>query len=216
MPLNDAFEAVLEGRMEPAKRAVEGALKNGVPAEQILNEALIPAMDEVGRRFEGGEYFVPELLVTARAMKASLDVLAPHLSEAKHKKIGRVLLGTVKGDLHDVGKNLVGIMLEGAGFEVIDIGTDVAPDQFVGAVQELKPDIVGMSALLTTTTPSMKTVIEGLSQAGLRQEVKVLVGGAPLTQSFADQIGADGYGADATSAVRRAREMLGIHISESA
>ena len=208
MQLEEVFKAVLEGQTQVAKDGVKRALEDGLPASRILNEALIPAMDEVGRKYETGEYYVPELLVAARAMQAGLSILLPLLANADtptERKSARILLGTVQGDLHDIGKNLVRILLEGAGFEVVDLGVDVSPERFVSAVQELKPDLLAMSALLTTTMPAMFRTIRSLDQAGLHSRVKVLVGGAPLTQAYADQIGADGYGADAAAAVRIAR-----------
>jgi len=189
---------------------VTAALEAGVSAADILNNACIAAMREVGRLFEEGEKFVPEMLISARAMKAGVNLLKPHLTQEDISVVGKVVVGTVRGDLHDIGKNLVHMMLEGTGFEVVDLGTDVAPEKFVGAVQEHEPDIVGMSALLTTTMPAMKTTIEALSEAGLRDRVKVLIGGAPVTQGFADEIGADGFAPDASSATRKAKELLGV------
>jgi 5-methyltetrahydrofolate--homocysteine methyltransferase len=174
----------------------------------ILNEGLIPAMGEVGCRFEAGEYYLPEMLVSAQAMKASLNLLRPLLVERKVEPMGRVVVGTVQGDLHDIGKNLVSMMLEGAGFEVVDLGVDVPPGKFVEAARGAQ--VIGLSALLTTTMPTMGRVIPALKEAGVRDQVKVIVGGAPVTQAFADQIGADGYGPDASSAVRKVKELLGL------
>jgi 5-methyltetrahydrofolate--homocysteine methyltransferase len=174
----------------------------------LVNEYMIPAMDEVGRRFENNEYFVPELLISARAMKAALEILRPLLLQGGQEPLAKVAIGTVKGDLHDIGKNLVASMLEGGGFEVIDLGVNVSPEQFVQAVREKGAKLVAMSALLTTTMPSMKQTIEALKEAGVRDQVKVLVGGAPLTQKFADEIGADGYSETAPAAVALARAQI--------
>jgi len=203
------FDGILDGDRDIVRGQVTEALSAGMPPATILNESMIAAMAEVGRRFEIGEYFVPEMLIAARAMKEGLAILKPRLLEAKVEPIGRVVLGTVKGDLHDIGKNLVGMMLEGAGFEVIDLGTDVAPDQFVETVKGKQPQIIGLSALLTTTMPSMKTTIQALEAANARDQVKVMIGGAPVTQKYADEIGADAYAADASSATARARALLG-------
>ena len=203
------FDGILDGDRDIVRGQVTEALSAGMPPATILNESMIAAMAEVGRRFEIGEYFVPEMLIAARAMKEGLAILKPRLLEAKVEPIGRVVLGTVKGDLHDIGKNLVGMMLEGAGFEVIDLGTDVAPDQFVETVKEKHPQIVGLSALLTTTMPSMRTTIQALEATNTRGQVKVMIGGAPVTQKYADEIGADAYASDASSATARARALLG-------
>lgn len=200
--------SLIVGDAKQVKELTEAALAEGIEPVRIINEGLIPGMSEVGRRFKAGEFYLPEVLIAARAMHAGLDILKPLLSRYEFKPIGVVVLGTVKGDLHDIGKNLVGMMLEGAGFEVIDLGVDVSPTKFVEMVREKKPKLVGMSALLTTTMPSMKTTIEALEEAGLRGEVKAMVGGAPLTQSYADEIGADGYAPDASSAVDKAKELL--------
>jgi 5-methyltetrahydrofolate--homocysteine methyltransferase len=205
--LQAIFDGVLEGDRAVVQEKVQEALGAGLAPATILNDSMIAAMAEVGQRFEMGEYFVPEMLISARAMKAGLEILRPKLLEAKVEPIGRVVLGTVKGDLHDIGKNLVGMMLEGAGFEVIDLGTDVAPGQFVAAVQEKQPQIIGLSALLTTTMPSMKTTIEALKTAGVRDQVKVMIGGAPVTPKYADEIGADAFAPDASSATARARAL---------
>ncbi len=201
------YTAVLEGDASAAKAGVRAALAEGAPAETILKEGLIAAMGEVGRLFEANEYFVPEMLVAARAMQAGLALLKPYLAEAGAAPAGRVVIGTVKGDLHDIGKNLVAMMLEGSGFEVVDLGTDVSPERFVRAVVDNRPHVVGMSALLTTTMPSMGTTIKALQEAGLRDQVKVMIGGAPVTDAFAQQIGADGYSPDASSAVRLAKAL---------
>jgi len=203
------YNAVLDGNAPGAKSGVQAALAEGVPADQILKEGLIGAMAEVGRLFEENEYFVPQMLVAARAMQGGLAILKPHLADAGAVSAGKVLVGTVKGDLHDIGKNLVAMMLEGAGFEVVDLGTDVSPEKFVKAVIEHKPNVIAMSALLTTTMPSMKGTIAALEEAGVRGTVKVMIGGAPVTDSFAKQIGADGYSPDASSATRLAKSLVG-------
>lgn len=210
MSLETIYAAVLKGNAKVAVAEAQAALEAGVPAEDILQQACIPAMTEVGRLFETGEKFVPEMLIAARAMQSTVNLLKPHLVEADIKKLGKVVIGTVAGDLHDIGKNLVGMMLEGAGFEVIDLGTDVSPEAFVKAVQEHQADMVGLSALLTTTISSMKETIDALKEAGLRQQVKVMVGGAPISQDYANQIGADGYSADAGSAPRVAKSLVGV------
>ena len=208
MDLSEVYEAVLTGDRERAAAAVRAAVEAGVPAEQILKEGLLPPMAEVGRRFEAQEFFVPEMLVAARAMQTGLSLLRPALAKAGAKPIGKVILGTVRGDLHDIGKNLVGMMLEGAGFEVQDLGTDVPAEKFVAAAQA-GGDVLAMSALLTTTMPQMKEVIAALRAAGLRSNIKVIVGGAPVTQAYADSIGADGWAQDASSAARVASKVLG-------
>ncbi|MCX7671339.1 MAG: corrinoid protein [Anaerolineae bacterium] len=202
------YQAVLDGNAPAAKAGVEKALAEGIAPDVILKEGLIAAMAEVGRLFEENEYFVPEMLVSARAMQNGLSVLKPHLAEAGAQPTGKVVIGTVKGDLHDIGKNLVAMMLEGAGFEIVDLGTDVSPEKFVKAVLEQKPQIVGMSALLTTTMPAMGTTVKALLEAGVRDQVKVMIGGAPVTDAFAKQIGADGYAPDASSAVRLAKSLI--------
>jgi 5-methyltetrahydrofolate--homocysteine methyltransferase len=209
MDLNEVYTAVLEGKAPEAEAGVKKALEEKNSPEKVLKEALIPAMDEVGRRFEIGEYYVPEMLIAARAMKAGIGILRPLLAETGVEPVGKVLVGTVMGDLHDIGKNLVGLMLEGAGFEVIDMGSDVTPDKFLEAVKQEKPQLIGMSALLTTTMNSAGDVIKALVAAGVRESVKVMVGGAPVTQDFVNQIGADGYAPDAASAARKARELIG-------
>jgi 5-methyltetrahydrofolate--homocysteine methyltransferase len=210
MSLETIYEAILKGNAKNATAEVQAALEAGTPAEDILQKACIPAMTEVGRLFEIGEKFVPEMLISARAMQAAVKLLKPHLVQAEVKKMGTVVIGTVAGDLHDIGKNLVAMMLEGAGFEVVDLGTDVSPQAFVEAAQTNQADIVGLSALLTTTMPSMKATIAALDEAGLRPKVKVLVGGAPISQDFANQIGADGFSTDAGSAARVAKALVGV------
>lgn len=205
--LKGIYDAILEGERENTKKQVQAALEQGVEARTILDK-MIEAMGEVGRLFEEGEYFVPEMLISARSMQEGLGVLKPHLAEADVKAVGKVVAGTVKGDLHDIGKNLVVMMLEGGGFEVVDLGCDVSPEQFVQAVKETGAQIVAMSALLTTTMPNMKVTTDALKEAGLRDKVKVMVGGAPLNAQYAEQIGADGYSPDAPGAVRLAKSLL--------
>ncbi|TEU17454.1 MAG: cobalamin-binding protein [Anaerolineales bacterium] len=204
------YDGILKGNMKAVQDATNAGLSEGLSAGGLLNEAMIPAMAEVGRLFEANEYYVPEMLIAARAMKAGLAILRPQLVEEEVKPLGRVALGTVKGDLHDIGKNLVSIMMEGAGFEVVDLGVDVSPEAFVDAVRDQDVDLVGLSALLTTTMPSMKTTIEAFEEAGLRDQVKIIVGGAPVTQRYADEIGADGYGRDAAAAANLAKQLLGV------
>ena len=206
--LKQLYDAIVDGNASKAKSLTSGALAAGGDPQEILNKYMIPAMDEVGRRFETNEYFVPELLIAARAMKGALELIKPRLVATGAKPVGKVAIGTVKGDLHDIGKNLVAAMLEGGGFEIIDLGVDVTPDKFVSAVKEKGANIIALSALLTTTMPSMKTTIEGLREAGVRQSVKVIIGGAPVTQKYADEIGADGYSDNASSAVALARKLI--------
>jgi 5-methyltetrahydrofolate--homocysteine methyltransferase len=202
-------EAILSGDAKTAKAVTETALAEKADPLKLVQEYMMPAMAEVGRRFECNEYFVPELLLAARAMKGALELIRPLLIASGAKPTARVALGTVKGDLHDIGKNLVAAMLEGGGYEVIDLGVNVTPEQFVAAVKEKGANIVAMSALLTTTMPSMKTTMDALQQAGVRQQVKVLVGGAPITQKYADEIGADGYSESAAGAVAAAKKAVG-------
>jgi 5-methyltetrahydrofolate--homocysteine methyltransferase len=208
MDLKPIFDNVIDGQADAVVSRVKSALAAGVDANTILNEALIAAMDHVGCQFEEGELFVPEMLVSARAMQAGLTLLKPHLAVADTKSSGKIAIGTVKGDLHDIGKNLVAMMLEGAGFEVIDLGVDAAPEAFVEAVKN-GADVIGMSALLTTTMNNMGTTIEALKAAGLRDKVKVMIGGAPVTEEFARSIGADAFAPDASSATRAARQLVG-------
>jgi 5-methyltetrahydrofolate--homocysteine methyltransferase len=199
--ISELNQFVIDGQRDKVQEAVEELLNNGSPPKKILDEGLISAMTEVGNRFEDGDLFVPEMLISARAMQAGLGILRPYLVELGIKASGKIIIGTIQGDLHDIGKNLVAMMFEGAGFEVIDLGTDVQPTQFVSAVKEHEPNLVGMSALLTTTMVNMKTTIDYLSEQGLRDKVKVIIGGAPITSDYADQIGADGFAADASRAV---------------
>jgi len=206
--LNDLRKSVIDGDMVLTQELMQKALSESLPPEQILKEGLINAMAEVGRMFECGEYFVPEMLIAARAMKSGLTLLRPHLIKANIQALGKVVIGTVQGDLHDIGKNLVGMMLEGAGFEVIDLGVDISPQKYVEAVKEHRPDFVACSALLTTTMLRMKDVIHLLGEAGLRDQVKVMIGGAPVTEKYATDIGADLYTPDAASAASRAQELV--------
>jgi 5-methyltetrahydrofolate--homocysteine methyltransferase len=206
--LKTLYNAILEGQREAAKESVEQALAAGEDPAVVLN-AMVTAMGEVGRLFEEGEYFVPEMLIAARAMKTGMEILKPQLVDADIQPAGRIVAGTVKGDLHDIGKNLVCMMLEGAGFQVMDLGTDVAPEAFVSAVSEHQPDFIAMSALLTTTMPNMQATIEALEAAGVREKVKVLIGGAPITDAYAEKIGADGYAPDASRAVKLAKSLIG-------
>jgi 5-methyltetrahydrofolate--homocysteine methyltransferase len=206
--LEEISTAVIEGNMDDIEDLTDDALDEGLSAEQILNEGLMPGMDHVGVEFKAGNMFVPEVLRSAKTMQGSMTIIRPMLVETGVKTAGKVLLGTVKGDLHDIGKNLVGMMCEGAGFEVKDIGKDVAPEQFVDAVKEYEPDVVGMSALLTTTMRAMESTIKVLEEAGLRDKVKIIIGGAPVTQAFADQIGADGYASNAAGAADLAKKLV--------
>jgi 5-methyltetrahydrofolate--homocysteine methyltransferase len=209
MSLETIYEGVLNGDAKKTEAEVSAALGAHTPPEDILYKACIPAMEEVGRLFEAGEKFVPEMLISARAMQTAMRLLRPRLTSANIQSLGKVVVGTVAGDLHDIGKNLVAMMLEGSGFEVVDLGTDVSPQKFVDAVKQHAPQVIGMSALLTTTMPSMGATIEALKEAGLREQVKVMIGGAPITQDFADKIGADGFAPDASSASRKAKTLLG-------
>ncbi len=206
--LKQLYDAVVNGDAKAAQAITQQALQEGVEPMRIVNDYMVPAMDEVGRRFDCNDYFVPELLISARAMKVGLDLIRPLLSASGAEPAGRVALGTVQGDLHDIGKNLVGSLLEGGGFEVIDLGTNVTPDRFIQTVKEKNATIVAMSALLTTTMPAMKNTIDALRQAGIRDKVTVLVGGAPITQKFADEIGADGYSETAVGAVALAKKAV--------
>ena len=202
------FKSILTGDAKTAKAAAERALAAGVEPLKLVQDCMMPAMAEVGRRFECHDCFVPELLLAARAMKSALEPIRPLLAGRSTQTAGRVVIGTVIGDLHDIGKNLVIAMLEGAGFEVVDLGVNVSPEQFIRKIKEENPNIVALSALLTTTMPSMKTTIDAMKQAGVRDQVKVIVGGAPITQKYADEIGADGYTEAASGAVALARKVL--------
>jgi len=209
MSLETIYEAILKGDAKTTAAQVQVALDQQVGADKILYEACIPAMGEVGRLFEAGEKFVPEMLISARAMQTAVNLLKPHLALADVRVVGKVVIGTVAGDLHDIGKNLVAMMLEGSGFEIVDLGTDVSPQAFVEAVRQHEPHLIGMSALLTTTMTSISETIKALQEAGLRDQVKVIIGGAPITQDFATKVGADGFAPDAGSATRVAKALVG-------
>jgi methylmalonyl-CoA mutase cobalamin-binding domain/chain len=206
--LKGLYDETLIGNAPEVKDLVNKGLAEGLGCESMLYDALIPSLEEVGARFERGDYFVPEMLIAARAMQGALDILRPLLAETGAKPIGTYVMGTVKGDVHDIGKNLVNIMLEGAGFTVYDLGVNVAPEVFVQQIQEHQPDVVGFSAFLTTTMPMFKANINALQKAGIRDDVIVMVGGAPVTQEYADAVGADGYAADASTAVRLAKDLI--------
>jgi methylmalonyl-CoA mutase cobalamin-binding domain/chain len=204
------YEETLVGNAPAVSDGVNQGLESGLAPEKMLFDALIPSLEEVGARFERGDYFVPEMLIAARAMQGALDILRPLLAETGTKPVGTFLMGTVKGDVHDIGKNLCNIMLEGAGFEVIDLGVNVAPEKFVEAVQTHQPDLLGMSAFLTTTMPMFKVNVEALKKAGLRDSVKIMCGGAPVTAQFAEMSGADAFCPDASATARRAKELIGL------
>jgi 5-methyltetrahydrofolate--homocysteine methyltransferase len=201
---------VLNGEAPPVVELTNEGLAMGMDPLTLLFEAMIPALEEVGRLFEIGEYFVPEMLISARAMQGSMAILRPLIAETGVKPIGTFVMGTVKGDIHDIGKNLCNTMLEGAGFVVIDLGVNVPPEKFIEAIRQHQPTVVGMSAFLTTTMPMFKKNIEAISEAGLREQVKILVGGAPVTQEYSDIVGADGYAPDASSCVRLTKKLLGV------
>jgi 5-methyltetrahydrofolate--homocysteine methyltransferase len=207
--LSKLYDAILNGEEELAVDIAKEALSESANPADLINKWMIPAMDEVGRRFEAQDFFFPEMLLAARAMKAALDLVRPRLSASGVPPAGRVAIGTVKGDLHDIGKNMVASMLEGAGFEIIDLGIDAPSEKFVEAVKSASPNIVAISTLLTTTLPEMEKIIEALTHSGLRSQAKIIVGGAPVTQEYADSIGADGYGESAASAVTLVRSLLG-------
>jgi 5-methyltetrahydrofolate--homocysteine methyltransferase len=206
--LQGLYDNTLVGNAPEVRDLTNAGLESGLDPEKMLYDALIPSLEEVGARFERGDFFVPEMLIAARAMQGALDILRPLLAETGAVQVGTYVMGTVKGDVHDIGKNLVNIMLEGAGFTVYDLGVNVAPETFVEKVQEHQPDIVGFSAFLTTTMPMFKANINALEKAGIRDDVIVMVGGAPVTQEYADRVGADGYAADASSAVRLAKDLI--------
>lgn len=207
--LQKLFDSVLDGDFQGVKDNVQAALDARLEPSLVLNTGMIAAMREVGCRFEAGEYYVPEMLVAARAMQSGMAILKPHLQKSETKSSGKVVIGTVKGDLHDIGKNLVALMLEGDGFEIKDLGVDVPAEEFVRVVREEKPDVLAMSALLTTTMPMMKTTIDALTAEGLRDRVKIIVGGAPLTETYAKQIGADGFVPDASRAPVLVQGLMG-------
>ena len=206
--LNMLYDAVLTGDAQMAVEVTQAAISADMDPQQLVTERMIPAMDEVGRRFENNEYFVPELLIAARAMKGSLDLLRPLLTERGIEPVGRVVIGTVKGDLHDIGKGLVASMLEGGGFEVTDLGVDVPPERFAAEAKETGADIIAVSALLTTTMTGMKSVVEEVRRLGSPDQYKVIIGGAPVTQQYANSIGADGYSNNATGAVALSRQLV--------
>jgi 5-methyltetrahydrofolate--homocysteine methyltransferase len=206
--LQTVYQSVLDGDQDATPGAVRAALEAGLAPGMILNDGMIAALREVGRLFEQGECFVPEMLIAARAMQAGLEVLRPHLAQGEHQSAGKVVIGTVRGDLHDIGKNLVAMMLSGAAFEVVDLGVDVPPEKFVEAVRQHQPQLVALSALLTTTMPHMQATLQALQAAGLRDEVKVIIGGAPITDDYARSIGADGFSPDASRAVNLAKSLV--------
>ena len=206
--LQQLYDQTLVGNAPEVLGLTQQALEMGMEPQSLLFDALIPSLEEVGARFERGDFFVPEMLIAGRAMAGAMEVLRPLLAETGVQTIGKFLMGTVKGDVHDIGKNLVNIMLEGAGFEVIDLGVQVAPETFVAKIVEHEPDIVGFSAFLTTTMPMFKANLNALQKAGLRDSVIVMVGGAPVTQEYADAVGADGYASDASATVKRAKDLL--------
>jgi 5-methyltetrahydrofolate--homocysteine methyltransferase len=203
-------QAIIDGDAGTVNALTQALLASGAGAREILEDALLPGMEVVGERMRSGDCFIPEVLLSARTMQGALDLLKPHLAEGDSTSLGTVVIGTVEGDLHDIGKNLVGMMLQGAGFEVVNLGTGVTPAQFVASVGEHKATIIGMSALLTTTLPKMVATIAALKDAGLREQVKVMIGGAPVTQAYADEIGADGYGANAAAAVDKAKALVKV------
>jgi len=207
--LSALAESVINGKANDAKELTQKAIDGGVPVGEILNNGLVKGMSVVGEKFKNNEFYVPEVLIAARAMHSAMDILKPLLASSGVEPIGIVAIGTVKGDLHDIGKNLVVMMLEGAGFEVMDLGIDVAPEKFVQAVKD-GAQVIAMSALLTTTMTAMKTTIEALEEAGVKDKVKTLIGGAPVTQNYADEIGADGYARDAASGADKAKELLSV------
>ena len=212
MDLSELGKHVIEGNAKAAEEFTQKALDEGVDPLTIVNEGLIPGMDVVGVKFKSFEYYLPEVLVSARAMKTAMALVTPLLADRRESAAGRVVIGTVKGDLHDIGKNLVGMMMEGAGFEVTDLGTDVEPEAFVKAAEDNNANVVCLSALLTTTMSMMKNTIELFNESELRQQVKIMIGGAPITENYADNIGADGYAPEAASAVEKAKELIGAKV----
>jgi 5-methyltetrahydrofolate--homocysteine methyltransferase len=208
MNADNFYKAISEGKMEDVKKLTQEALDAGEKADSVLKEGLLPAMEQIGIKFKNNEIYIPEVLIAARAMHAGMAILKPILSKSAGTRSAKVIVGTVKGDLHDIGKNLVVMLLEGGGFDVVDLGIDVSPDKFVEAIKKHQPQVVGMSALLTTTMREMKGTIEAIQEAGLRKQVKAIIGGAPVTERYAKEIGADGYAADAASAVDLARSLL--------
>ncbi|MGB9682781.1 MAG: corrinoid protein [bacterium] len=209
--LHEISEALIVGNAKKVRELVEQALKENISPKEILDNALVPGMNVVGEKFKNNEYYVPEVLIAARAMHAGMDLIKPLLTQTGASYLGKVAIGTVRGDLHDIGKNLVAMMLEGAGFQIIDLGVDVSPERFVEVAKNEGINIVAMSALLTTTMLAMKDTINALKEAGIREKVKVMIGGAPVTQRYADEIGADGYAPDAASAVEKAKELISLN-----
>jgi len=207
--LKEIAENLIQGKADKVKELTQRSVDEGQDIQKILNEGLLAGMSVVGDKFKKNEFYVPEVLIAARAMKAGMEIIRPLLTKKGVKGAGKIILGTVRGDLHDIGKNLVGMMLEGAGFEIIDLGVDVPPEKFVEAAREKGADIIGLSALLTTTMPGMKDVIEAIKSSDLKGKLKVMIGGAPVTQDYADEIGADGYAPDAASAVDKAKQLIG-------
>ena len=207
--LKEIAENLIQGKADKVKELTQRSVDEGQDVSKILNEGLLAGMSVVGDKFKKNEFYVPEVLIAARAMKAGMEIIRPLLTKKGVKGAGKIILGTVRGDLHDIGKNLVGMMLEGAGFEITDLGVDVSPEKFVEAAREKGADIIGLSALLTTTMPGMKDVIEAIKSSDLKGKVKVMIGGAPVTQDYADEIGADGYAPDAASAVDKAKQLIG-------
>jgi len=208
--LGEVTQNIVQGKAPEVKELVQKAIDEGQDIEKILNQGLIAGMSIVGGKFERNEFYVPEMLIAARAMKSGMVILRPLLVDKGVKTIGTVVLGTARGDLHDIGKNLVGMMMEGAGFEIVDLGVDISPEKFIEAAKEKKANIIGVSALLTTTMTGMKDVVQAIRESDLKGKVKVMIGGAPITQSYADEIGADGYAPDASSAAGRAKQLLGV------
>ena len=206
--LKDLYDNLIDGQDKKVEELVTNALETNIPPQDILKEGLIKGMDVVGEKFKNNEFYIPEVLIAARAMKAGMSILKPHLVETGVKPMGKMVIGTIKGDLHDIGKNLVAMMMEGAGFEVYDLTVDVSPEKFIDKIKETGAEVLGMSALLTTTMINMKSTIDGLKENDLREKVKVIIGGAPVTQSYADEIGADGFAPDAASAVETVKSLL--------
>lgn len=209
--LQEIANCIINGKAPDTEQLVQKALDAGIPVRDVLNEGMIAGMDVVGQKFKNNEFYVPEVLIAARAMKTGMKLLKPRFAEAGVEPIAKLALGTVKGDLHDIGKNLVAMMLEGAGFEIIDLGVDVTSEKFAAAIKENNAQVIGMSALLTTTMLNMKSTIEALKNDGIRNSIKVIIGGAPVTQSYADEIGADGYAADAATAVTEVKRLLNLN-----
>lgn len=209
--LQEIANCIINGKAPDTEQLVQKALDAGIPVRDVLNEGMIAGMDVVGQKFKNNEFYVPEVLIAARAMKTGMKLLKPRFAEAGVEPIAKLALGTVKGDLHDIGKNLVAMMLEGAGFEIIDVGVDVTSEKFAAAIKENNAQVIGMSALLTTTMLNMKSTIEALKNDGIRNSIKVIIGGAPVTQSYADEIGADGYAADAATAVTEVKRLLNLN-----